>query len=109
MSEKLCALRKIGGGIGKLTSRLNASSGNGSGSNVGGATFTVSAPHPYSTIRIIAKGGSAGISRLNINNVTTENPSINQDYDIKGKNFWLQIYASGSAAYTSAYFDFELS
>ena len=98
-----------GGGTGKLTSRLNASSGNGSGSNVGGATFTVNLPHPFSTIRLITKGGSAGISRLNINGVTSENPSLNVDYDVKGKSFWLQIYASGSSAYTSAYYDYELS
>lgn len=100
---------KSGGGTGKLTSRLLASSGNGSGGNVGGATFTLNAPHPFSTIRLITKGGIVGVTRLNIDGVTTENPSLNVDYDIKGKTFFLQIYANGSSPYTNAYFDYELS
>ena len=109
MSEKLCALRKIGGGMSTVSSRLLASSGNGSGSNVGGATLTLYASHPFSTIRLIAKGGVVGVTRLNIDGVTTENPSLNVDYDIKGKTFFLQIYANGSSPYTNAYFDYELS
>ena len=109
MSEKLCALRKIGGGISELMLRLEGNSGNSSGGNVGAGVFKMPQTHPFSKIRLTARGGSVGVTRLAIDTVTTATPSLNQDYDIKGKSVSLQIYVSGSSAYSSAYFDFILS
>ena len=109
MSEKLCALRKIGGGTNKVTFRLGGTSGNGSGSNVGGGNFTLENTHLFSTLKLTARGGSVGTTRIVIDGVVTNTPALNQDYDIKGKSVNLQIYVSGTSAYAGAYFDVELS
>lgn len=102
MSEKLCALRKIGGGMSEITITLDGNSGHGSGSNVGAGSLDLLNPHPFSTITLIAKTGTWGSNSITIGGVNKGALVLNSPYDIKGKTFHLAIYNGGSGTYSSA-------
>lgn len=93
MSEKLCTLRKIGGG--KLEPLTFTLSNDNEPSDSYRARVKFDSSHPWKQIKYVSKTSSYNFAYLVVTNGGSYNPmTVGQSYDIEGKAFEVSVFRS---------------